>query len=141
MDKEIEDIVSEIIGNKIIEPYFNMSAGVYCGLFLKKRLALRMAGMLARQEAEIKELLASNIEETEIAQWTLAYPDGEQQVVNYFDTEATTEDKIDRLKFYSKTHMIEKIEELYTATTPIEAEKAYLGFHDKLEFLRGIDNA
>ena len=49
---------------KAIKTYFDMAAGTYCGLLLEKRLAERMAKLLYKQQQEIKELLAANIDET-----------------------------------------------------------------------------
>jgi len=118
---------------KAIKNYFNMSAGNYCGLLLEKRLAIRMSKLLYKQQQEIKELLASNIEETEVSNWSLAYPDGKQVVVNYFDPEATNEDKMRRVELFSKDALLQKLDEVFIAKDNKEAEHNYLEFYDKLE--------
>lgn len=121
---------------KAIKTYFNMSAGSYCGLFLEKRLAVRMAKLLYKQQQEIKELLASNIEETEVAEWTLAYPDEKQTTVHFFNPEATIADKMYRVDLFTKDAMIKKLEEVFMAKDMKEAEHNYLEYYDKLEFAR-----
>ena len=123
------------MNKRAIKTYFNMSAGSYCGLFLEKRLAIRMNKLLIKQQQEIKELLASNIEETEISGWTLAYPNEEQTRVAFFNPHASESDKLKRVELFSKEDMIKKEKEVYKAVSMIDAEKAYLEYHGKLEYL------
>ena len=119
---------------KAKKTYFNMNAGVYCGLMLERRLAIRMSKLLYKQQQEIKELLTSNIEETEVAQWTLAYPDKTQTIVYFFDPETTTEDKMRRVKLFTKAKGIEKLDNVFIAKNMEQAEHNYLEYYDKLEF-------
>lgn len=120
---------------KAVKTYFNMNAGLYCGLFLEKRLAVRMIKLLYKQQQEIKELLASNIEETEVAEWTLAYPDKKQTTVHFFNPEATIADKMHRVDLFTKDAMIKKLNEVFIAKDMKEAKYNYLEYYDKLEHL------
>lgn len=118
---------------KGIKTYFNMPAGAYCGLLLEKRLAIRMQKLLMRQEQDIKELLAANIDETEVSEWTLAYPDGEQTTVTYFDPTKLNDEKIRRVELFTKTHLIKKCDEVFLADNQKDAKEHYLNYHDKVE--------
>lgn len=133
-------MTNENNNGRAIKPYFNMSAGCYCGLLLEKRLAKRMAKLLYKQQCEIQELLASNIEETEVADWTLAYPDNKQVSVHYFNPNKTNEDKLYRVKLFTKEAMIQKLNEVFIATNSKTAEYEYLKHYDKLEFSKENTN-
>ena len=113
-----------------------MDAGVYCGLLLEKDIALRMSKLLYRQQQEIKELLIANIEKTEVADWTLAYPDNKQVAVVYFNPNATVDDKIKRAELFTKIKTIQRVKDVFIAKNMDEAEYNYLYYYDKLEFLR-----
>lgn len=121
---------------KAIKTYFDMAAGCYCGLLLEKRLAERMAKLLYRQQQEIKELLAANIGETEVSQWTLVYSDEKQTIVKFFNPEATIEEKMRRVELFNKVDLIRKVDEVFMASSMKEAEHNYLEYYDKLEFIR-----
>jgi hypothetical protein len=133
-DKDMKDLTEK--SNKAIKTYFNMNAGTYCGLLLEKRLAIRMGKLLYKQQQEIKELLASNIEETEVAEWALAYPDNKQTTVNFFNPKATIADKMYRVDLFTKNEMIKKLDEVFMSKDMREAEHNYLEYYDKLEFKR-----
>lgn len=124
------------MSDKAIKKYFDIKYGPYCGLLLEKRLAIRVQKLLHKQTQELKELIAANIDETEIRRWTLAYPDDEQVGVDFFDPTKTREDKINRLQVLDKTNMISPKDEVFKAESMEDAEKKYLAYHDKLEFLR-----
>ena len=121
---------------KAIKTYFDMAAGTYCGLLLEKRLAERMAKLLYKQQQEIKELLAANIDETEVSEWTLAYPDKKQTSVKFFNPKATKEEKMRRVELFNKVDLIRKVDEVFMASSMKEAEHNYLEYYDKLEFKR-----
>lgn len=121
---------------KAIKTYYDMAAGVYCGLLLEKRLAMKMAKLLYKQQEEIKELLVANIDETEVSEWTLAYPDEKQTVVVFFNPKATREEKMQRIELFTKLDLIREVDEVFLASSREEAEHNYLEFYDKLEFKR-----
>ncbi len=132
--KEMIDLKKK--STKAIKPYFNMDAGIYCGLLLEKRLAVRMGKLLYKQQQEIKELLAANIEETEVSNWTLAYPDDKQTDVMFFDPNATEADKMRRVELFTKGNLISKCKDVFTAKDMKDAEYNYLEHYGKLEFLK-----
>ena len=117
---------------KAIKTYFDISAGTYSGLLLEKRLAERMVKLLYKQQQEIKELLAANIDETEVSDWTLAYPHGIQTTVKFFNPEKTTKDKMRRIELFNKVDLIRKIDEVFIASSMEEAEHNYLEYYDLL---------
>jgi hypothetical protein len=109
---------------KAIKPYFKINAGVYSGLYLEKRLATRVAKLLYKQNEELKELLAANLDETEVYDWTLCYPDtGEQTVVHFFNPDKGDEEKLDRIKLFNRDQLIQKVEVVFMAGSMEEAEK------------------
>lgn len=114
--------------------YFNMSAGIYSGLMMEKRLAERMAKLLFKQQKEIQELLAANIDETEVPHWTLAYPDNVQTHVHFIRKSDGVDEKMRRVELFTKNQLIRKIDDVFYAESMEEAEHNYLEFHDKLEF-------
>jgi len=122
--------------NKASKMYFNLKFGNYCGLLLEKRLAKRVVGMLKKQQQELKELIAANIDETEIYEWTLAFPDNKQEIVRFFDNKRTHNDKINRLDLMDNVELFEVVKDVFIAPDPREAEETYLKYHDKLDFLR-----
>ncbi len=116
---------------------FDMPFGCYCGLLLEKRLAIRVAKVLARQTQELKELIAANINETEISEWTLAYPDNKQTSIHFYDPKASPRQKLDRLRLMDKVKCIgDKLDNLFEAKSMEEAELYFLESIDKVEFLR-----
>lgn len=121
---------------KATAPRFQINPGEFCGVFVSKRLGQRMYKMLQRHQDEIKEMLAANIDEVEPKEWTLAFPDGEQTVVNFFDPEATEEEKMRRIELFSKLELLRKVDEVYKAKNMKDAERVYLEYHDKLKDLR-----
>lgn len=121
---------------KAIKTYFDMAAGIYCGLLLEKRLAVRMAKLLYKQQQEIKELLAANIDETEVSEWTIAYPDNKQTIFRFFNPKATREDKMRRVELFNKVDLIRKCDDVFMASSYKEAKYNYLEYYDKLEFER-----
>lgn len=125
-----------LTSKKAIKTYFNMAAGTYCGLLLEKRLAERMIKLLHKQQQEIKELLSANINETEVAEWTLAYPDNKQTSVHFFNPKASNEDKMRRVELFNKVDLARKVDEVFIASSMDEAEHNYLEYYDKLEFKR-----
>lgn len=128
--------MSELKIKKSNKTYFTINAGCYCGLIMEKRLGVRMSKLLLRQQEEIKELLSANIDETETYNWTLAYPDNKQTIVPYINPNDKDLQKQQRIDLFSKMNLIEKLDSVFIAETSKEVEKAYLEFHDKIEFLR-----
>ena len=118
---------------KAIKTYFDMPAGMYCGLLLEKRLGIRMQKLLMKQEQEIRELLAANIDETEVSECTLVYPDGEQTNLRYFDPSKLNDEKFRKVELFSKSHSITKCDEVFLATDSKMAKENYLSYHDKVE--------
>ena len=84
-----------------LEKFFNMSAGLYCGVLLRENLAKKMMKLLYKQSQEVQELLAQNIDDVECHSWTVVYPKGEQTAIDYFQ-ESSLEDKMKRIKLFDK---------------------------------------
>ena len=90
--------MSKAKAEKSLFNYYNMSFIGYSGVFLKESLMRKVAKLQYKQAQELKELLASNLDDLEVADWTLAYPNGEQRAVHFYDKNTSDEDKIERIK-------------------------------------------
>jgi hypothetical protein len=93
------------MAEKCLERYFNMPIGNYCGLLLKEDFAKKAQKLLYKHSQELKELLINNLDQLELSNWTLVYPDGKQTSINYFNT-ASTDEKIERIKLLDKSERI-----------------------------------
>jgi len=100
------------MAERCIEKYFNMNAGQYCGVLMKEPMSKKIAKLLYKQNQEIQELLASDLSQVEISNWTLAYPNGEQTIINYFETD-TNDEKLKRIKLFDKSSQIKFCKNVY----------------------------
>lgn len=85
-----------------MEKFFNMPAGAYCGVLLREPAMKKMQKLLYKQTQEIKRLLTESLDDIEVANWTLAYPDGVQTTVHYFDAASTETEKVERIELFNK---------------------------------------
>ena len=89
-----------------IEKYFKINAGgAWCGVFVREKAAKKLAKLLYRQSQEIKEFLAGNLNDIEVADWTLAYPNGIQKSVEYF-IESSDSEKLERIDLFDKAKIL-----------------------------------
>lgn len=83
------------------DKYFDLPAQQYCGLYLEKRLAIRVNNLLQKQAAELVELIGANIDEAHVADWTLVLDNGEQHTVRYVrESDNSRHEKQYRLDLY-----------------------------------------
>jgi hypothetical protein len=87
---------------KILEKMFRVGIGEYSGFLIRETLAKKLAKLLFKHEQEIKSLIANNLEDVEISNWTLAHPYKQQTVIEYFDDESTKEYKLRRLELFNR---------------------------------------
>lgn len=97
------------MAEKCIEKYFDMPMGCYCGVLIKETMAKKLQKLLYKQNQDIKELLASDLSQVEISNWTLAYPDGKQTSIKYFE-QSTNEEKLERIKLIDQTAKVKYCE-------------------------------
>lgn len=95
------------MAEKCIKKYFNLSLGCYCGVLLNKPLAQKVLKMLYRHNQELKQLLADNLDNVEVADWTCVLPRGEQTTITYYAV-STEEEKIERIKLIDKAHQLNR---------------------------------
>ena len=114
---------------KSIEQFYDLSFGCYCGVLVRKDLSKKIAKMIYRQTQELKELLASNLDEIEVSNWTLAYPDGKQTSFHYY-SKSSNEEKIERINVLQKTLNFKPLENIFIADNSSEAEKAFMEHHE-----------
>lgn len=72
---------------------------------IKRTISKKMQKLLYKQTQEIKQLIASNLDDAEISDWTLVYPKGEQTSIHYF-TQSSEREKIERLKLFDSSNKI-----------------------------------
>jgi hypothetical protein len=99
-----------------IEIMFDMPAGKYCGVLLRKRLMKRILKLHNEYELKIKQMLAANLDELQTSNWTINdnYKDVTKEQISgrYFDPNETDEDKLERIQWFELSRP-EKVEYLY----------------------------
>jgi hypothetical protein len=85
---------------RVFKQFLNVSFGSWCGMFLGKKTAAKFATLQRQFLLDVKNLLAANLDDIEISDWSLDYSDGEQRNVNYF-TESTEDEKLERISLLS----------------------------------------
>lgn len=82
------------------DKYFDLPVQQYCGLYLEKRLAIRVNNLLQKQAAELVELIGANMDEAHVAEFTII-KDKEHHVVRYvIESDDTRHEKQHRLELY-----------------------------------------
>jgi hypothetical protein len=113
---------------RAIKQYFNFPFAMYSGVVMDEATMKKVAKLLYKQNQELKELLMNNIDSLELANWTLAYPNGKQECINYICEEnyQTTEQRIALL---DKTARIERVTHMYIGTSK-EAIAEHMKLYD-----------
>lgn len=123
---------------KIIESsdnWFNVPAGMWCGLYIKERTAKKLQKLLYKQTQEIKKLLTSNKEDLVVSHWTLAYPPTEKEQTTIYYTVKDDYDTVEeRIKLFDKADRIEHIGKVFIIEdgNPIEARKEVQKFYEEM---------
>ena len=123
---------------KIIESsdnWFNVPAGMWCGLYIKERTAKKLQKLLYKQTQEIKKLLTSNKEDLVVSHWTLAYPPPEKEQTTIYYTVKDDYDTVEeRIKLFDKADRIEHIGKVFIIEDgdPIEARKEVQKFYEEM---------
>lgn len=73
---------------------FDYTAGVYCGVLVEEHVMKKLAKVQAQHVEKVKRILNDNIDSVYPSMWTLHYPNGEQTNVNFIDTSADLETRI-----------------------------------------------
>ena len=123
---------------KIIESsdnWFNVPAGMWCGLYIKERTAKKLQKLLYKQTQEIKKLLTSNKEDLVVSHWTLAYPPPEKKQTSIHYTVEDDYDTVEeRIKLFDKANKLEHISKVFIIKDgdPIEARKEVQKFYEEM---------
>jgi len=97
------------------EKFFDMSAGSYCGLLLRESTMKKMQKLLYKQTQEIKQLLTESLDDVEVLNWTLVYPNNEQTTVYYFDASSTAEEKLERIALFDKAARVKLVKDVFSS--------------------------
>lgn len=120
------------------EKWFKIDAGGVCGVVLKEGAAKRLMKILYRQSEEIKDFLMQNKEDLEVYNWTLAYPNGKQEVV-YYSYRSEWDSLEERIKLFDKTAKLYHIKDFFISdddykTADEEVCKLYMEmYNDEVE--------
>lgn len=123
---------------KIIESsdnWFNVPAGMWCGLYIKERTAKKLQKLLYKQTQEIKKFLTSNKEDLVVSHWTLAYPPPEkEQTTIYYTVEDDYDTVEERIKLFDKADRIKHIGKVFIIEDGdlIEARKEVQKFYEEM---------
>jgi len=93
------------------ERFFEMTAGNYCGVFIREDAAKKLQKILWRQTQEIKDFLTRNMDSLETANWTLAHVP-EQKTVNYIDSRSR-EELADRIQRFEKADKLAFVKDVF----------------------------
>ena len=110
---------------KSIEQFYNYSFGDYAGFYIREKRMKKLAKIINRQERELKEFLAADLDALEIAYWTLAYPKNKQTSVRFFKP-STDEEKLRRLEVSKKVNHITHLPDVFIADSMDDAEEKYM---------------
>lgn len=120
---------------KSIEKFFDMNMGSFCGVLIREKKAKKLAKLLYRQNQEIKELLADDLDQLEVSDWTLAYPDGKQTPVHYY-TPSTDEEKLRRINLIDRQNLMKYIQDVFAVSNRSEVEGEYMEWYEATKFLK-----
>lgn len=90
--------MSENTVNKSLTNYYDVVFGTFSGVLVKEDLMKQIVKENYKHRERIQKLLANNLDDLEVREWTLAYPEGKQTKVDFFDVNTTDEDKLERIK-------------------------------------------
>lgn len=121
---------------KSIESFFDAPMGGYAGVLIREKKAKKLAKLLYKQNQEVKELLASDLDDLEVSHWTLAYPKGEQTGVTYYSEHEGDSAKLHRISLLDKSKLMRYCEKgVFIADTMDEAEDAYMEWFNNTNIL------
>ncbi|MBZ9536821.1 hypothetical protein KGR20_21920 [Cytobacillus oceanisediminis] len=95
---------------KSIEKFFDMPMGCFCGVLIREKTAKQLAKLLYKHNQEIKELLASDLNQIEVSDWSLAYPEGKQTSFKFY-IESSDKEKLGRINLIDRTKLISYCED------------------------------
>jgi hypothetical protein len=122
---------------KSIEKFFEMPMGAYCGVFLREKMAKKLAKLLYKQNQEIKELLASDLSQLEVSDWTLSYPDEEKQFVVKYYMNSSDQDKLFRINLIDRTKLIDYCEDgVFEAVDNKDAQKQFIEWYENTKITK-----
>ena len=115
---------------KSLEKFFDVNMGGYSGVLVREDAAKKLAKILYKQNQEIKEFLVANIDALEVSDWTLAYPNGKQTSVTFYDPSKTKDDKMDRINLINKDKIMSYKPNVFLAKNMKDAEEKYMEWHE-----------
>lgn len=116
---------------KSIEKFYDMPMGTYCGVLIRENTAKKLAKLLYKHNQEIKELLASDLSQVEVSNWSLAYPDGKQTSFKFY-VESPDKEKIERINLIDRTKLIEFCKDgVFISDSYANAKNVYMNWYEK----------
>lgn len=116
---------------KSIEKFYDMPMGGYCGVLIREKQAKRLMKLLHKQSQEIKELLASNLDQLEVSNWTLAYPESKQVAFNFY-TPSTDKEKIERISLIDKAKQVQYCKDgVFVVDEYNKAKDVFMDWYEK----------
>ena len=67
---------------------YDYTAGVLCGVLVKEKVMRKLVALQAKHLEDVKRVLSDGADNGEVfpSSWSLHYPNGNQEVVNYIET-------------------------------------------------------
>lgn len=115
---------------KSLEKFFDMPMGVYCGVLMREKTAKKLAKLLYKHNQEIKELLASDLDQIEVSNWSLAHPEGKQTNFKFY-MESSDSEKLERINLLDRTSLISFCEDgVFISDTYSNAPTVYMEWYN-----------
>lgn len=111
---------------KSLEKFFDVNMGCYSGVLVREDVAKKLSKILYKQTQELKEFLVANIDALEVSDWTLAYPDGKQTSVTYYNPDKTKDDVMYRINLINKDKIMTYKPDVFLASNMKDAEAKYM---------------
>ena len=118
---------------KSIEKFYDIPMGSYCGVLIREKQAKKLMKLLHKQTQEIKELLASDLEQIEVSDWSIAEEDGKNTVFSYY-IQSSDSDKLERIQLINKVKQVEYCKEgVYVVNKNDNPVEVYLEWQEKFK--------
>lgn len=100
--------------------WFNVDNGAYCGVVMPENVMKKLAKLYTKHNDEVKDLLTQHKDEIYPYEWTLAYPNGEQNIVEFNSASMSVEDRIEG---YDENIKINRLKDFYVSDASTFSER------------------
>ena len=97
----------ELEKHRVMKPFLDVTFGGWCGMLMGKKTAKKFIVLQKQFILDVKKLLANNLDDIEVSNWSLDYSDGEQRSFHFIDEEQSNESrKIARISLLDRQDLL-----------------------------------